>query len=260
MASAMIAGLLKAGRPGSSILVVEPAEAQRAHLQERFGVEVAERADTRLAASELVVWAVKPQVLQQALEAARGHLGPALHVSIAAGLPLATLRRWLGTERVVRAMPNTAALVGAGVTGMAASDDVSQQDRARAAQVLSATGHCFWVEGDERLDAVTAVSGSGPAYVFHFLEAFQAAAEAVGFDPATARDLVLRTAAGAVEQARLGEPFGTLRARVTSRRGTTEAALAVLDERATPLALLTAVRAAHARAGELSRELSGHSM
>lgn len=257
MASALIAGLVRGGRPVASILVVEPLASQREHLEGTLGVRTAERPDERLAGADLVVWAVKPQVLRQALDEARDHLGDALHISIVAGLSLPTLCGWLNTGRVVRAMPNTAALVGAGVTGLVAAEGISEADKARAIQVLAAAGHSFWVESDERLDAVTAVSGSGPAYVFHFLEAFQLAAEAVGFDPHAARDLVLRTAAGAVEQARLGEAFGMLRARVTSKRGTTETALAVLDERATPQALRDAVGAAYARAGELSRELSG---
>ncbi|WP_051237608.1 pyrroline-5-carboxylate reductase [Ottowia thiooxydans] len=256
MASAMIAGLLKGGRSPASILVIEPTAAQREHLEQTFGVMAAERADTRFTRADLIVWAVKPQIFQQALHEARGHLGAALHISIAAGLPLTVLSGWLKTDRVIRAMPNMAALVGAGVTGMVAAEGVSEVDRSCAAQVLAATGHCFWVESDERLDAVTAVSGSGPAYVFHFLESFQLAAEALGFTTELARDLVLRTTAGAVEQAKLGEPYGTLRARVTSKRGTTEAALAVLDERATPQALRDAVYAAHARASELSQELS----
>ncbi|HVR54621.1 MAG TPA: pyrroline-5-carboxylate reductase, partial [Pseudorhodoferax sp.] len=226
-------------------------------LERELRVQTAAAADERLAGVELVVWAVKPQVLQQALEDARAHLGPALHVSIAAGLPVLTLARWLGSPRVVRAMPNTAALVGAGVTGLVAARGVSEADRRTAESTLAAAGHCFWVADDERLDAVTAVTGSGPAYVFHFLEAFQAAAERVGFDAATARDLVLRTALGALEQSRLGEPFGLLRERVTSKRGTTEAALAVLDAQRTPEALGAAVQAARTRAGELARELSG---
>ena len=256
MASAMIAGLVKAGRDSESILVIEPDSAQRQHLEQNLRVRTAPGGNARLSDADVIVWAVKPQVLQQAASEARACLGSALHISIAAGLPLNTLRQWLQSERVVRAMPNTAALVGSGVTGMVAAWGVSKGDRELAAVILGATGHCFWVESDERLDAVTAVSGSGPAYVFHFLEAFQAAAQAVGFDAVTARDLVLRTAAGAVEQAKLGDPFGVLKSRVTSKRGTTEAALTVLDERAEPQALRGAVRAAYERAGELSRELS----
>lgn len=257
MASALIAGLIRAGRAGASILVVEPMPAQRIRLEKELHVQTAAAVDERLADAELVVWAVKPQILQQALADARPHLGASLHVSIAAGIPVQALAGWLGSQRVVRAMPNTAALVGAGVTGLVAGAAVSDGDRRTAESTLAAAGHCFWVADDERLDAVTAVSGSGPAYVFHFLEAFQAAAESVGFDASTARDLVLRTALGALEQARLGDPFGLLRERVTSRRGTTEAALTVLDEERTPEAVVAAVQAAYARAGELSRELSG---
>ena len=259
MASAMIAGLVRSGHSAASILVVEPAADRCRHLEEALGVRTAEHADDQLAAADLVIWAVKPQVLRQALEQARGHLGAALHISIAAGLPLAVLAHWLQTERVVRAMPNMAALVGAGVTGMVAAPGVSDADKSRAEQALATTGYCFWVENDERLDAVTAISGSGPGYVFHFLEAFELAAEAVGFAPEVARDLVLRTVVGAVEQAKLGESFGTLRSRVTSARGTTAAALAILDERATPQALRDAIGAAYARAGELSKDLSGQS-
>lgn len=257
MASALIAGLLRAGQDSAGILVVEPEPAQRARLARELRVQTAATADGRLASAERVVWAVKPQVLQQAVDGARAHLGDALHISIAAGVPASTLAGWLGSARVVRAMPNTAALVGAGVTGLVAVGGVSEADRRTAESTLAAAGHCFWVADDARLDAVTAVSGSGPAYLFHFLEAFQAAAEGVGFDASTARDLVLRTALGALEQARLGEPFGLLRERVTSRRGTTEAALAVLDAARTPGALGAAVQAACARAAELSRELSG---
>ncbi|MCT9811245.1 pyrroline-5-carboxylate reductase [Acidovorax sp. Be4] len=257
MASAMVAGLLRAGQDPASILVVEPTPAQRAHLEQTLQVSTAACADARLSAADVVVWAVKPQVLRQAADAARAHLGAALHVSIAAGLSLQTLSDWLHSQRVVRAMPNTAALVGAGVTGMAAAEGVSAADRQLAASVLAATGHCFWVDSDERIDAVTAVSGSGPAYVFHFLEAFQAAAQTLGFDTEAARELVLRTAAGAVAQAQLGEPFGMLRARVTSPQGTTAAALNCLDAQGTPQAMQAAVRAAYERAAALSLELSG---
>ncbi|SFC63558.1 pyrroline-5-carboxylate reductase [Polaromonas sp. OV174] len=256
MASAMIAGLVRAGQDSSSILVVEPMLAQREHLEQTLQVTTAACADERLSAADVVVWAVKPQVLHQALDTVQAHLGAALHVSIAAGLPLKTLSQWLQSQRVVRAMPNTAALVGAGVTGMAAAEGVSEADRRLAAAVLAATGHCFWVDSDERIDAVTAVSGSGPAYVFHFLEAFQAAAEAVGFDPEMARELVLRTAVGAIEQAKRGEPFSTLRSRVTSRHGTTEAALNLLNAQGTPQAVHDAVLAAYDRAGALALELS----
>lgn len=256
MASAILAGLLRHGVEAASILVVEPVQAQRESLASRFGVQTAATADDRIRGAELVVWAVKPQIFGEAAAAALPHLGPSLHVSIAAGLPLEALCTLLQSRRVVRAMPNTSALVGAGVTGLVAAAGLSPEDRTRVETVLAATGKIFWVDSDERVDAITAVSGSGPAYVFHFLEAFQAAAEAVGFSPDTARELVLLTASGALEQARAGEAFGTLRERVTSKKGTTEAALGVLDAQATSAALRDAVRCAYQRAGELSRELS----
>lgn len=256
MASAIIAGLTRTSKNGGSILVVEPVEMQREVLRSRYGVQTSAVADERIRQAEVVVWSVKPQVFREAATAALPHLGISLHVSIAAGIPLAALCLLLKTRRVVRAMPNTSALVGAGVTGLAAPEELSQADRSRVEAVLAATGYSFWVDSDERLDAVTAVSGSGPAYVFHFLEAFQSAAEAVGFSPATARQLVLLTTLGAMEQAKLGDAFGTLRSRVTSKKGTTEAALSVLDASATAAALVKAVHSAYLRAGELSRELS----
>lgn len=254
MATAMITGLIKCGWPCKSLSAVEPDPAQRDYLR-TLGIEAVEQANGQVRDASVVIWAVKPQVLRQAFEDARPHLGTPLHLSIAAGLSLTTLRRWLGTDRVVRAMPNMGALIGEGVTAMAASDAVSKADRAIAERVLASTGYCFWVDSDERLDAVTAVSGSGPAYVFHFLEAFQQAAQAQGFEPAVARELVLRTAAGAIGQAKLGEGFDVLRTRVTSKRGTTEAALSVLDERGTQQAMHDAVNAAFVRAGELARAL-----
>jgi pyrroline-5-carboxylate reductase len=260
MAGAMIKGLLRAGTDAASIVAVDPAQQQRESLSSALGVRTAASADDSVAGAGVVVWATKPQVLRQAIDQARERFSAStLHVSIAAGIPVQALGDWLQSQRVVRAMPNMAALVGAGVTGMVAASAVSEADRQRAAEVLAATGSCFWVENDERLDAVTAVSGSGPAYVFHFLEAFQAAAQELGFAEEIARDLVLKTAVGAIEQAKLGEPFGTLRARVTSKRGTTEAALQVFDDRAVPKAVVDAVRAAYERAGELSRELTGQS-
>lgn len=134
-------------------------------------------------------------------------------------------------------------------------DGVSELDRELVANILSGTGHSFRVDSDERLDAITAVSGSGPAYVFHFLEAFQRAAQALGFNEEQAPDLVLKNASGAVQQAAASAaPFGVLRQNATSKRGTTEAAISMLDSKATGQALEAAIQAAYLRAGELSRE------
>lgn len=256
MAGAMIAGLAKAGRNVASILVVEPLAAQRDHLSRTYGVVAVAQADARLGACNTVVWAVKPQAMHTAMQSSGGQIGDALHISIAAGLPTATLSHWLYSGRVVRAMPNTASLVGAGVTGMFGAANVSGSDREQAQSILAATGYCFWVDDEDTLDAVTALSGSGPAYVFYLLEALQAAGEALGFGREMARDLVWRTAAGAVRQAMSGEEFASLRSRVTSPRGTTEHAMRTLDEKHVNGAVQAAVRSAFERARQLSLELA----
>lgn len=256
MASALIGGLVKAGAAPADMLVLDPNIEQRKKLAETLGVQPLEVGDNRLFAADVVVWAVKPQALRQAVDSVKPWLANPLHISIAAGVRCVDLAAWLGSERVVRAMPNTAALVQAGVTGLAALSSLGTLDRLQAERLLSATGYCFWVNDDERLDAVTAVSGSGPAYVFHFLEAFQAAAKAVGFDELTARELVLRTASGALELARGGDAFSMLGERVTSPKGTTEAALEELRRAESAKAIATAVKAAYARAGEISNELA----
>ncbi|HZI83548.1 MAG TPA: pyrroline-5-carboxylate reductase, partial [Casimicrobiaceae bacterium] len=176
-------------------------------------------------------------------------------LTIAAGIRLADLSRWLGGyRRLVRAMPNTPALIGAGIAGLFALPGVDSDGRTRAAAVLEAVGGTLWCEAEEDLDAVTAISGSGPAYVFYFLEALDAAARELGFEPAHARRLALATFSGAirlVEQSD-SEP-AVLRAQVTSKGGTTERAVAALDEARVADAIKAAVKAAAARSEELGR-------
>ena len=255
MASALAGALIQKGWAPASRWMIEPVLAQRERLQESLGVHAISAPMQTLRDANVVVWAVKPQVLHDAVRQTLPHLGQPLHISIAAGIRTHDIARWLQSRRVVRVMPNTAVLVGAGVSGVVALDDVTEDDRKRVAAILAATGTSLWVESDERLDAITALSGSGPAYVFHFLESFQQAAEDLGFDAAQARALVLATMAGAVAQAQAGNaPFATLRQNVTSKRGTTEAALAVLDGANTRGALGQAVQAAYRRAGELSSD------
>jgi len=256
MAAALAGGLIEAGWSGENLLIVEPAESQRRRLREDLGIDALATPGPALSRASVIVWAVKPQVLQAAIQQAVPWLNDPLHISIAAGVTSEAISQWTQSRRVVRVMPNTAALVGAGVSGLAGLEGVAPVDRRLVEQIFSPTGYCFWVESDERLDAVTAVSGSGPAYVFHFMEAFQAAAEATGFDRETARDMILKTVSGAVAQAEATRTeFAVLRQNVTSKRGTTEAALAVLDLQDTAGALRNAVNAAHVRAGELSHEL-----
>lgn len=256
MAMALVAGLIKANLPRDAITVVEPDALQRARVIDTFGIDSVGDAASCRKTAEVVIWAVKPQVMRTAVLQSIGCFPGALHVSIAAGITTSTLVDWLKTQRVIRAMPNTSALIGAGVTGLVASADVTQADRTVGEALLSATGHCFWVESDDRLNAVTAVSGSGPAYVFYFLESFQRGAQALGFNEEQARDLVLKTTAGALAQAGLGDAFDTLRTRVTSKGGTTQAALEALNSANVSQAVEAAMRAASRRSQEMAEEFA----
>jgi pyrroline-5-carboxylate reductase len=259
MASALVAGLLRAGGEPNSILMVEPDQAQRKRLRERFGVQVLASSGAELGSADVVVWAVKPQVLADAIRALRPHVSSALHISIAAGIATA-LQQWLQSDRVVRVMPNTPALIGLGVTGMLAIAGVSASDRQVVENVFGPTGTTFWVDSDDRIDAVTAVTGSGPGYVFQILASYQAAAERLGFSPEQARDLVLRTCAGAVAQGSTdATPLTELRDRVASKGGTTEAGLKVLERYEIDSAMRETLRSAYTRAGELSAQLSASS-
>ncbi|HTH78075.1 MAG TPA: pyrroline-5-carboxylate reductase [Ramlibacter sp.] len=257
MASALIGGVLENGWPATGIRVLEPDAAVRESLRRRHRVAASEDPSLALKDAQLVVWAVKPQVMQEAARQSAGFCRDALHLSVAAGVKLVDVSSWLSSLRVVRAMPNTPALVGEGVTGLYGSAHVSDEDRRFVETVVSGVGRCFWVADDAAMDAVTALSGSGPAYVFHFLEALQEAAQALGFDEGRARDLATEVVSGATLQAaRSGESFGRLRERVTSKGGTTEAALRVLEAFDTRGALLAAVIAARHRAAELGEELA----
>jgi pyrroline-5-carboxylate reductase len=205
----------------------------------------------------VVVLAVKPQQMREAARAVAPHLKDELVLSIAAGIRLADLGRWLGGyARLARCMPNTPALIGLGVTGLYARPEVAPAQRAHAQAVLEAVGEVIWVDDEALLDPVTAVSGSGPAYVFYLIEALERAAREVGLDAAAARRLALGTFRGAAElAARSSEPPATLRERVTSKGGTTERALASMRTEKLDEAIVRAVRAANERAKELGDEL-----
>ena len=258
MAAALIGGLLERDVAASDVIVVELAQERRDWLERTWGVGVS--ADAGVArGADVVVLAVKPQQMREALAPLAGALGNALVISVAAGLRVADLSRWLGGHgRVARAMPNTPALIGAGVTGMYAPRAVDAAGREAAERILSAVGSVVWVEDEARMDSVTAVSGSGPAYVFHFIEALEAAAVARGFDAATARRLALDTVLGAARLAASSEDSpGVLREKVTSKGGTTAAALAVFGEGDLVGLVGRAVAAAEARGRELGDELGG---
>jgi pyrroline-5-carboxylate reductase len=255
MASAIIGGLIKQGTPAASIQVLEPFAATAEHLRTQTGVAVHTQAGDFLQSANLVVWAVKPQSFKEAAQPVAPHTPNALHLSVAAGIPSASIARWLGTERVVRSMPNTPALVGLGVTGLFARDGVSQDDRLWVNAVVATMGKSIWLNDEAQLDAVTAISGSGPAYVFYFIEALMAAGQDMGLDAEQARTLAIETFYGASTLARTSsETPGVLRERVTSKGGTTYAALSSMDAQGLKAGFIQAVQAAQARAKELGKE------
>lgn len=255
MASAIIGGLLRQGMDAGQIEVVEPFEAARAALQEQFGIQAKAEAGSALARAQFVIWAVKPQTFKEAAAAVAPHTADALHLSVAAGIPTGSIAAWLGSERIVRAMPNTPALIGQGITGLYARPAVDAEARALVEQVVASTGKHVWVEEEAQLDAVTALSGSGPAYVFLFLEAMARAGVEMGLGAHQAYQLAVATFQGASElAARSSEPAEVLRQRVTSKGGTTHAAITHLQQAQVPEHFVAAMRAAEQRARELAQE------
>jgi pyrroline-5-carboxylate reductase len=255
MASAILGGLVRSGTPPERLLVVEPWEAQRNKLRSEFGIEALPAADARLASADLVVWAVKPQSFGEAAAPCAAQVGSALQLSVMAGIRSDAIARATGSERIVRAMPNTPALIGQGITGLYARPGVTQAERERIQALLTPTGSVLWVEREADLDAVTALSGSGPAYVFYFVEAMMAAAERMGLSAEQGKQLALATFSGAAELARRSpETPATLRERVTSKGGTTYAALTALQAAGVGPAFVDALEAARRRAQELGDE------
>lgn len=255
MASAIINGMLEQGFPSAQLRVVEPLAEARERLRSQFGVVAQEAAGPFLESAEIVVWAVKPQTFHEAALRTSAHTRAALHLSVAAGIPSASIARWLSSERVVRAMPNTPALIGKGITALYARPGVADDDRYQVGQIVRTTGEFLWVDREEQLDAVTAISGSGPAYVFYFIEAMADAGERMGLSRDQACKLAVSTFAGAAELARSSqEPVEILRQRVTSRGGTTHAAITSLDESKVKALFERALQAAYLRAQELGRE------
>ena len=258
MATALIGGMLARGAVAADFRVVEPSPDARRRLGEQYaGVRLFDACvGETVAGTNLVVLAVKPQQLRDAARALAPHLpsipGPVV-LSIAAGIRLADLERWLnGYGRLVRAMPNTPALIGKGISGAFAAASVDAEGRSLVSSVLAAAGEQIWVDDEATLDVVTAVSGSGPAYVFYFLEALDAAATELGIAAADARRLALSTFAGsiALAQASEAEP-ATLRAQVTSKGGTTERAIASMEAAAVKANIIAGVKAAARRAAEM---------
>jgi pyrroline-5-carboxylate reductase len=254
MASALIGGLRAAGMPAERIVVLDTDADARARLRASFGVGTRKAADAGLANAGIVVWAVKPQSFEAAAAACGGLFVHALQVSVMAGVRCAALTRATGSRRVVRVMPNTPALIGQGIAGLWAPSEVNEDERAQAEALLRATGALRWFEREADLDAVTALSGSGPAYVFYFIEAMQQAAQEMGLSAEAGRALAQATFTGAAELARRSplEP-AALRAQVTSKGGTTQAALEALESAGAKAAFVRALHAARQRAEELGR-------
>lgn len=255
MASAIIGGLIREGLPPTQIDVIEPYDEARRKLRAEFGIDAHEQAGPALARAGLVVWAVKPQTFKDAAAQARAHTGGALHLSVAAGIRSDSIAQWLGTQRVVRSMPNTPALIGKGITALYARPGASAADKARVEQVIATTGASLWVDDEALLDAVTALSGSGPAYVFFFLEAMTRAGVEMGLSRAQAYQLSVGTFTGAsaLAQASADSPE-VLRQRVTSKGGTTHAAITSMEQDEVQALFIKALRAARQRAAELGDE------
>ena len=264
MGRALISGLLANGFEANQLSVVEANASTGLQLHQDFGVQIISALDQitfDFSKNNVVVMAIKPQdfnVVAKSLRAKLKHatgLGP-LILSIAAGIRLQDMSRWLDHERCVRAMPNTPALIGKGITGLFADAAVNSTDRALAETICNAVGQAVWVNEEKLMDAVTAVSGSGPAYVFAFLEAMQSSGEKLGLDSATARKLAYATLEGATQLAHNSdEHAGVLRERVTSKGGTTAAALDVLKQLDWHGALEKAIDAASQRGKAMGDEL-----
>lgn len=253
MAAALIGGLVAQGFDAARMRVVEISPEARAALLARYPVQTFASLDAEAVAADVVVLAVKPQQLREVAVMLAPLLTSQLLLSIAAGVRAGDLSRWLGGYgRLVRAMPNTPAMISAGMTGLYALPEVVGAQRQQAEVILRAVGATLWLEDERQIDAVTAISGSGPAYVFYFMEAMQDAATELGLTPQQARALTQETFLGAARlAAHSEEDAATLRARVTSKGGTTERALGLMETANVKQAI---VRAAHG-AAERSREL-----
>nr|WP_206370328.1 pyrroline-5-carboxylate reductase [Solimonas marina] len=261
MAASLIGGLIQAGHDPKRIAVAEPNAARRDWLRAQFGVDVADHASAVLDHAQVVVPAVKPQQMHDVLSGLTLPSGCVL-VSIAAGIELATLRRWLGDADIylVRTMPNTPALLGAGIAGLYADDTVPAAARDLASYVLGAAGTCVWLDNEAQIEAVTAVSGSGPAYFFLVTEAMREVGEKLGLRADIASTLAVQTFIGAAKMAEDGLAkqidVAQLRANVTSKGGTTEAALRHLESAGLRAIFNDAMHAAATRSRELGASLA----
>lgn len=257
MAASLIGGLRAKGLDAAQIRASDPGEETRARVAAEHGIAVfADNADA-VKDADVVVLAVKPQAMKAVCEALRPHLAPhQLVVSIAAGITCASLNNWLGAQPIVRCMPNTPALLRQGVSGLYATAQVSAAQRQQALELLSAVGLALWLDEEQQLDAVTAVSGSGPAYFFLLIEAMTAAGEKLGLPREVAAQLTLQTALGAAHMAVASDvDAAELRRRVTSPAGTTEAAIKSFQAGGFEALVEKALEAARHRSAEMAEQL-----
>lgn len=256
MAAALIGGLAGKLTAANNIHVIDINADALQKLQRQFGVTTSEQIDASVAASDVIVLAVKPQQMKAVVAQLLPYIKAQLVLSIAAGIRAIDLSRWLGGHNaIVRTMPNTPALIGKGVTGMVASAGVSQEQHAAADAIMRAVGETVWLDDEKLIDSVTAVSGSGPAYVFYFIEAMQQAAQEMGLSAEQGNTLAISTFVGAAQlAAQSTDPIAVLRERVTSKGGTTYAALTSMDDNRIKQSIITAMKAAAARGQALGEE------
>ena len=256
MASALIGGIAGKVTPGAHIHVVDLNPGTLENLASQFGVSTSTDMDARLAACDVLVLAVKPQQIREVVASLLPHLQKQLVLSVAAGIRTSDLSRWMqGYGTIVRTMPNTPSLIGLGVTGLFAMDAVKEEQKRIAERIMQAVGMTLWVDEENLLDTVTAISGSGPAYVFYFIEALQEAGEALGLNRMQAAQLAIATFRGASElAAQSTDPVPVLREKVTSPGGTTFAALSVMEEKKLKKIMMAATKAAASRSMELGEE------
>lgn len=259
MASSLVGGLISNGYAGNLITVAEPDAAKLQQLQQQYGITTTTDNNQAIAEADIVVLAVKPQIMQNVCRAAAEAVQTkqALIISIAAGIRSSDIDRWLGGNcAIVRCMPNTPALLQSGATGLFANDNVNEEQHRIADAILATAGINLWVDTESLLDAVTAVSGSGPAYFFLMMEAMQKAGEHLGLDPNTAKQLTLHTALGAARMAiESNDTPEVLRTKVTSKGGTTEAAINCFQQNGFEALVNKALSAACHRASELAEIL-----
>ncbi|MBC3931072.1 pyrroline-5-carboxylate reductase [Undibacterium curvum] len=261
MAAALMGGLIPAVAAASDVHVVDVSQLSLTRLEAEYGVSTALQIGQDVAAANVIVLAVKPQQMRDVIQSLQPFLTKQLLISIAAGIRASDMSRWMGDyPHIVRSMPNTPAMVGKGITGLYALPGVTADQKQIAETILSAVGMTSWFEDEAKIDAVTAISGSGPAYVFYFIEALQQAALELGFSPEQASQFAIATFEGAASLAlHADEPVATLREKVTSKGGTTFAALSSMQEAGIQTAIVRAAKAAAQRATELGDEFGRQS-